>query len=125
MIPCITDTELSSGLPAVRAYSQVKQKGRGVKTLQITKMIEHLVSTKIYFLVFCATETVSLLAYQILVFKYILEKDTKKLTPLLEAALCPHLLCFPGLCDMLLHLIKVKCKTTCHIKCVISIWCRK
>jgi hypothetical protein len=51
---------------------------------------------------------VSLLAYQILMFKYILEKDTKKLAPLLEAALCPYLLCLPGLCDMLLDLIRQK-----------------
>jgi hypothetical protein len=51
---------------------------------------------------------VSLLAYQILMFKYILEKDTKKLAPLLEAALRPHRLCLPGLCDMLIDLIRQK-----------------
>ena len=38
-------------------------------------------------------------------FKYILEKDTKELAPLLEAAFCPYLLSFPGLCNMLLDLI--------------------
>uniref|UniRef100_A0A0A9G057 Uncharacterized protein n=1 Tax=Arundo donax TaxID=35708 RepID=A0A0A9G057_ARUDO len=39
-------------------------------------------------------------------FKYILQKDTKKLTPLLEAAFCPYLLCISGLCNMLLDLIR-------------------
>jgi hypothetical protein len=38
-------------------------------------------------------------------FKYILEKDTKELAPLLEAAFCPYLLSFPGLFNMLLDLI--------------------
>jgi hypothetical protein len=47
----------------------------------------------------------TLLAYEILMFKYILEKDSKKLAPLLEAAFCPYLLSFPGLSNMFLDLI--------------------
>jgi len=43
-------------------------------------------------------------------FKYILEKDTKELAPLLEAAFCPYLLSFPGLCNMLLDLIRSQCR---------------
>jgi hypothetical protein len=46
-----------------------------------------------------------------------------------KGALCPHLLCLPGLCDMLLALrqkmIKHKCKATCPIQYVTSICCRK
>jgi hypothetical protein len=36
-----THRELSSGIRAVRTCLQVKQKGRGMKTLEMTKMIEH------------------------------------------------------------------------------------
>jgi hypothetical protein len=52
----------------------------------------------------------SLLAYQILMFKYILQKDPEKLSPLFEAAFRPYLLCFTSLCDMLLDLMSQKNK---------------
>jgi hypothetical protein len=52
----------------------------------------------------------SLLAYQVLVFKYILQKDPEKLSPLFEAAFWPYLLCFTGLGNMLPDLMSQKKK---------------
>lgn len=46
----------------------------------------------------------SLLAYKLLVFDYILQKNPQKLTPLLKATFCPCLLCLPCLYYTLLDL---------------------